>query len=154
MSAIQEMRLDPNKKITLDALVGRLTTFELDNYDNYAPSSSNLEFAFKAKVSLKNKAKNSKRKKFKSEEEDSFDSDLESIEALLARRYPKGKEKYKGKIPLIYISCEEVGNIVARCPTRVVKDERSTTSKKARRISRTSRTTRTKVRYPFLWLKI
>ena len=35
VSFIQEMRCDPNNKINLDALVGRLTTFELDNYDNY-----------------------------------------------------------------------------------------------------------------------
>ena len=32
--AIQEMRCDPNSNITLDALVGRLIAFELDNYDN------------------------------------------------------------------------------------------------------------------------
>ncbi|MDF3681127.1 hypothetical protein P3S38_29575 [Enterobacter hormaechei] len=46
VSSIQEMRCDPNNKIGLDALVGRLTKFELDNYDNYTPNSSNLEFAF------------------------------------------------------------------------------------------------------------
>lgn len=92
VSIIQEMRCDPNNNITLDALVGRLTAFELDNYDSYTPSSSNLESAFEAKLSLKKKAKRSK-----SEEEDSSDSDLEAIKALLARRYPKGKGKYKGK---------------------------------------------------------
>ena len=42
VSDIQGMRCDPNNNITLDALVGRLTTFELDNYDNYIPSSTNL----------------------------------------------------------------------------------------------------------------
>jgi hypothetical protein len=91
MSTIQEMRCDPNNKITLDAPVGRLIVFELDNYDNYTPSSSNLESVFKAKVSLKKNSKRSKRKQSESEEEDSSDSDLEAIEALLARRYPKGK---------------------------------------------------------------
>ena len=55
VSSIQEMRCDPNSNITLDALVGRLTTFELDNYDNYVPSSKIIEFAFKAKLSLKEK---------------------------------------------------------------------------------------------------
>ena len=95
------MRCDLNNKINLDSLVGGLTTLELDNYDNYVPSSSNLESTFEAKLSLKTKAKNSKRKQFQSEEEDSFDSDLEAIEALLVRRYPKGIGKYKGKIPLI-----------------------------------------------------
>ena len=38
MFVIQEMRCDVNRNITLDALVGRLTTFELDKYDNYVPS--------------------------------------------------------------------------------------------------------------------
>ena len=50
VSFIQEMRCDPNNKINLDALVGRLTTFELDNYDNYNLSSRNLESSFEAKV--------------------------------------------------------------------------------------------------------
>ncbi len=101
VSSIQEMRCDPNHTITLDTLVGRFTTFELGNYDNYIPSSRNLEFAFDAKVSLNKKAKNSTSKQSKSEEEDNSNSDLEAIEAFLARRYPKGKGKYKGKSPLI-----------------------------------------------------
>ena len=50
VSTIQEMRCNPKNDITLDAIVGRLTTLELDNYDNYVLSSSNLEFAFEAKL--------------------------------------------------------------------------------------------------------
>jgi hypothetical protein len=49
VSSIHEMRCDPNRNITLDALVGRLTNFELDNYDNYVPSSKGIESAFEAK---------------------------------------------------------------------------------------------------------
>ena len=86
VSTIQEMRCNPKNDITLDVVVGRLTTFELDNYDKYVPSSSNLESTFEAKLLLKKKAKNSKEKKSKSEEEDSSGSDLETIEALLERR--------------------------------------------------------------------
>ena len=44
---IQDMRCDPNKKLTLDALVGRLTSFELDNYDNYALVSKNIDLHLK-----------------------------------------------------------------------------------------------------------
>ena len=96
------MRCDPNNQINLDSLVGRLTTFELDNYDNYVRSPSNLEFALKAKLSLKKKTAKSKGKHFESEEEeDSSEIDLEAIEALLAKRYPKAKGKYREKIPLI-----------------------------------------------------
>ena len=51
------MRCDPNNKLTLDALVGRLTAFELDNYDNYVLVSKNIESAFEAKLSLKKKSK-------------------------------------------------------------------------------------------------
>ena len=118
---IQEMRCNPKNDITLDALVGRLTTFELDNFDNYIPNSSNLESTFQAKLSLKKKVENSKSKKFDSEDEDGFDDDLKVIKAFLARRFPKGKGKYKGKISLIFFSCEEVGHIVARCPNREKK---------------------------------
>ena len=116
------MRCDPNNKINLDALVGRLTSFELDNYDNYVPSSSNLESAFEAKLSLKKKVENSKGKQYKNEKEDSSNSDLEVNEVLLTKRYSKGKRKYKGKILLIYFSCEEVGHIVARCPNKEGKE--------------------------------
>ena len=106
VSTIQEMRCDQNSNITLDALVGRLTTFELDNYDNYVPSSKGIESVFEAKLSLKKKIKKSKANQSRSEEEDSLDSDLKFFEALLARKYSKSREKYKGKIPLIYFSCE------------------------------------------------
>ena len=54
------MRCDPNRKITLDALIGRLTTFQLDNYDNYVPSSKGIEFAFETKLSVKKRGKKSK----------------------------------------------------------------------------------------------
>ena len=44
----------------MDALVGILTYFELDNYDNYVPSSKGIESAFEAKLSLKKMSKKSK----------------------------------------------------------------------------------------------
>ena len=102
------MRCDQNRKISLDALVGRLIAFELDNYDNYVPSSKGIESAFEAKLSLKKKSKKSKANQSGSEQEieEIFDSDLEVFEDLLAKKYSKGRGKYKGKIPLIYFSCE------------------------------------------------
>ena len=57
MSTVQEMRCDPNNKLTLDALVGRLTTFELENFDNYVPSSKLIESSSKVKLSLKENGK-------------------------------------------------------------------------------------------------
>ena len=81
VSTIQEMRCDSNKKINLDALVGRLTTFGLDNYDNYVPILKNVESAFEAKLSLKEKGKKSKVNQSRSEEEteESSNSDLEVL---------------------------------------------------------------------------
>ena len=80
VSTIQEMRCDPNCKMTLDALVRRLTAFELDNFDNYVPASKNIESTFEAKLLVKKKAKKSKSSQSKSDEdeilEESSDSDL------------------------------------------------------------------------------
>ena len=45
VAAIQELRCIPNNFITLEGLVGRLTTFELNNFGNI--SSENIETAFK-----------------------------------------------------------------------------------------------------------
>lgn len=70
VSTIQEMRCDPNRKITLDVLVERLIAFELDNYDNYIPCSKGIESAFEAKLSLKKKGKKSKANQSESEEEE------------------------------------------------------------------------------------
>ena len=110
----------------MDAIVRRLTTFELDNFDNYVPATKNIESAFEAKLSLKEKAKKIKDNQSESEEEteEIFDSDLEIIKSLLAKKYSRSKGKYKGKIPLIYFSCEEVRHTIARCPNREEKDEK------------------------------
>ena len=70
------MICDPKNDITLDALVGRLKTFELDKFDNYVPSSDNIEYAFQDKLSLKKKAAKSKSKKYDSEDEDGSNDDL------------------------------------------------------------------------------
>ena len=53
VSSIQEKRCDPNNKIGLDALVGRLVAFKLDNFDNYVLASKNVESTFETKLSLK-----------------------------------------------------------------------------------------------------
>ena len=97
--------------------MGRLTTFELDNFENYVPASKNIESVFEAKLSLKEKGKKVKEIQSDSEEESEeiSDSDLEIVEELLAKKYSRNRGKYKGKVPLIFFSCEEIGHIVARC---------------------------------------
>ena len=46
--AIQELRCIPGIKLSLEGIVGRLTAFELSNFDNYTPK--NIESTFKAKL--------------------------------------------------------------------------------------------------------
>ena len=36
----------------------------------------------------------------------------------MARRFQKGKGKFKVKLPIICFNCNEVGHIVARCPEK------------------------------------
>ena len=69
VSSLQERRCETNHKINLDALVWRLTTFELDDYDNYVPASKNIESTFEAKLSLKEKGKKIKETHWESEGE-------------------------------------------------------------------------------------
>ena len=98
VSAIQERRCEENHQINLEAIVERLTAFELDNFDNYVPASKKIESAFEAKLSLKEKVNKSKANQSRSEEEteEISDSDLEIVEALLAKKYSKGRGKCKG----------------------------------------------------------
>ena len=69
MSTIQERRCEENHNINLDAIVGRLTAFELDNFDNYVLASKNIESAFEAKLSFQEKDKKIKDIQLDSEEE-------------------------------------------------------------------------------------
>ena len=101
--------------------MGRLTAFELSNFDNYRPK--NLESSFKAKLLLKDttevKPKKKKRKiKYTSSDRNTDEEDVEQLEALLARRFHKGKGKFKGKLPIICFNCNEIGHITVRCPQK------------------------------------
>ena len=60
LSPIQEMRCVPNNKIDFDVLVGRLTAFELDNYDNLALVLKNLNLHLKPSCHSRRKLKDHK----------------------------------------------------------------------------------------------
>ena len=47
------------------------------------------------------------------------------MEAPLARRFHRGKGRYKGKLPIIYFNCNEVGHIAARCAKKITYKEGS-----------------------------
>ena len=57
-------------------------------------------------------------------ESDAFDDELDEIEALMARRLSRGKGKYKGKLLIIFFSCNNVRHIVARCLEKEDKDKK------------------------------
>ena len=82
-------------------MVGRLTAFELSNFDNYKVGS--IESPFKDKVSLKepNEKKKKKKIKYVSNDNDIDKEDVDQLEALLERRFHRGKGKFKGKLPII-----------------------------------------------------
>lgn len=129
VSSIQELRCTLGNYLTLDILIGRLATFELVNFDNYKTSS--IECVFKSQLTLNGSKRKKKRKHVESDSE-SID-DLDELEALLERRLPKGKVKYKGKFPIIYFTCNKVGHIVARCLDRDENEERKDNKYRGRR---------------------
>ena len=108
------MRCILGNNLTLEGLVGRITTFELSNFDNYKLES--IESTFKEKLSLKDseEVKHKKKKgkiKYTSSDSNTDEEDIEQLEALLARRFHRGK----GKLPIICFNCNEVGHIATRC---------------------------------------
>ena len=50
-----------------------------------------------------------------SSESDIDEEDVEKIQALIARRFHRGKEKFKDKLPIMCFNCNEVGHISTRC---------------------------------------
>ena len=80
VSTIQELRCILGTKLSLEGIVGRLTAFELSNFDNYRPKK--LEPAFKAKLLLKDteevKPMKKKRKiKYASSDRNTNEEDVE-----------------------------------------------------------------------------
>ena len=121
--------------LTLESLVGRLTAFELDNFDNHLPSES-IETAFNAKLTIDDSKDRKKKRKKKYDDSDSDidDEDIEELEALLAKRFHRGKGKYKGKMPIIYFNSHEVGHIVVRCLEKKNRDEKYRDKYKSRKV--------------------
>ena len=107
----------------LQGLVGRLKTFELDNFDNV--SFESVETTFKAKLTISDsKDRKKKMNKYGDSDSDINDEDIDELEALLARRFHRGKGKYKGNMPIICFNCHEVDYIAARCPKKKNRDDK------------------------------
>lgn len=96
VSSIQELRCIPGSNLTLEGLVGCITAFELSNFDNF--KLNNVESTFKSKLTLTKPTQKNKKVKYVSSESDIDEEDVEKLEALLARRFHRGKGKFKGKL--------------------------------------------------------
>lgn len=108
--AIHENRSTPNNTLTLDNLIGKLTTFELNNYDNSVVPNVESTFMTSLKIGK------SSRKNNKDDSDRNTNDELDELEALMARWFPKGKGRYRGKLTLACFNYKEVGHISARCP--------------------------------------
>ena len=101
-----------------EGIIGRLTAFELSNFDNY--KLDNFESAFKAKMIVRDNEdvqtkKKNKKGKHVSSDSSTNEDDVDQLEGLLARIFHRGKGKFKCKLPIICFNCNEVGHIAARC---------------------------------------
>ena len=103
---IEELRCTASSNLTLEGLVGRLTTFELANCDNYTPAKIDTTFSAQLTIEDSNDRIENKRKKVMYDDSDyeTDDEDTNELEAPLARRFQKGKGKYKGKFPIIFVN--------------------------------------------------
>ena len=112
-----------------------LLAFELSNFDNY--KLENFKSTFKAKMTIKDNEEVQTRKKsgkgkYVSSDNNTNEDDVDQLKAFLARRFHRGKEKFKGKLPIIYFNCNnEVGHISTRCTQKKnYKDGRKFRNKK------------------------
>ena len=56
--------------------------------------------------------------KYASSDSNTNEEDIEKLEVLLARKFHRGKGKFKGKLPIIFFNYNEIGHIAARCPEK------------------------------------
>lgn len=77
---IQELRCTLGNTLTLEGVIGRLTTFEMSNFDNYTPTT--IEYSFKSQLVHKKKGNG----KYVKSDSDTYDDELDKLEVLMARR--------------------------------------------------------------------
>ena len=134
VSAIQELRCVLGNTLSFEGIIGRLTAFELSNFDNY--KTENFESTFKAKMKIKDNEevqtkKKSGKGKYLSSDSSTDEDDVDQLEALLARRFHRGKKKSK-------VSCQSFVSIVMKLVTLQPGTHKTRTREKmATRITKT-----------------
>ena len=118
ISAIQELRCILGNILSFEEIIGKLTAFELSNFDNY--KLEKFESTYKAKMTINDneevkKKRKSGKEKYVSNDNTTDEDHVDQLEALLAMRFHRGKGKFKGKLPIICFNYNEVGCIAARC---------------------------------------
>lgn len=120
--AINELWTMSSTPVTRDTLLGKLTTFKLEELGDQ--SVAKTETIFRASAFGKQKI-DWKEMYYKDMEEiEKEERELEELEALIARRIPKGPigSKYEGKVPFKCFSCNEIGHFASRCPERATRN--------------------------------
>jgi len=123
VAAIEEIRTI--SYVTRDHLVGKISAFELSEFVYSLPK---YEFAFKASVYGKQRydlgeSSSTRSNRFTKTRNDLKDVEIETayLEALLAKRLPRGSGKYEWKLPLKCFACNKIGHFASRCPERFSK---------------------------------
>lgn len=120
-AAIQELRSIDKTKVSLDSIIAKLTTYELNSFDG---SVQKTQSAFKAYDVPSRKGKEASTSSEPRQRKEMDDEEiLMAFEAFLSRKLPKGTNKYRGKLPLKCFSCNRIGHIVVNCPNGDNKDK-------------------------------
>lgn len=94
ISTIHETRSPSGNVLTLHNLIGKLTNSELNNFDDSVVLS--VESTFKSSLKIGKSSRNNKN----DDSDSNTDDELDELKALMAKRLPKGKGRYRGKLPL------------------------------------------------------
>ncbi|GLJ44357.1 hypothetical protein SUGI_0929360 [Cryptomeria japonica] len=123
VTAINELRTMPNTLVSRDTLVGKLSAFELEEFGPIATINTDLSFKASSLASTSSSSNKIDWKTLYAKELEDMkreNEELEELEALFARKMPKGPtgSKYEGKAPFKCFNCNKVGHMASRFPNR------------------------------------
>lgn len=136
VTSINELRTMPNTSISRDTLVGKISAFELEEFGLVATIKTDLALKASSSTTSSSSSDKSDWKVLYARELEDIgreNEDLEELEALFARKMPKGRigSKYEGKAPFKCFNYNKVGHMTSRCPDRhaILREEAKMTYK-------------------------